>query len=109
MCDKLVLQELLESQMGMTVDSMHTHMAQNPTFPEEHSLPGAHMPIKGFYFTRNLPVAATTSSPRSSSRFLSSRFLKFARPSPAADTSADASPTAFANDTEPDVDGAVRR
>ena len=107
MCDRLVLQELLESQMGMTVDSMHTHMAQNPAISEEHSLPGAHMPIKGFYFTRNLPVAATESSPRSSSRLLSSRFLKFARPSPAA--LANASPTAFANDTEPDVDAAVRR
>lgn len=109
MCHKLVLQELLESQMGMTVDSMRTHMAQNPATSEEHSLPEAHMPIKGFYFTRNLPVAATTSSPRLSSKLLSSRFLKFARPSPAAETLADALPTAFANETEPDVDGAVRR
>ena len=91
--------------MGMTLDSMYTHMAQNPAACEEPSLPGAHMPIKGFYFIRNLPVTATKSSPKSSGRLSSSRFWKFARTSPAAETLA----TAFANDTEPDVDGVVRR
>ena len=102
-----MLQELLESQVGMTLDSMHTHMAQNPAPLEEHSLPGAHMPIKGFYFTKNLLVATPKSSPKAPSGRLSSCFPRLTKP-PMVETMAHASPTVFATGTEPDVDGAGR-
>lgn len=103
-----MLQDLLESQVGMTLDSMHTHMAQNPAPLEEHSLPGAHTPIKGFYFIKNLLVATPKSSPKAPSRCLSTCFLKLTKPLPMVETLAHASPTAFATGTEPDVDGAGR-
>ena len=94
--------------MGMTLDNMHTHMTADPTTVLEHSLPGAHMPIKGFYFTRNLPVPTHKSSPKAPSKRLSSRFLSFKKPSHAVESLAQESPIAFADETEPDVNGLGR-
>lgn len=92
--------------MGMALHDMRQQMTADPALLEGQCLPGAHLPMKGFYFTKNLPETFSSATPRTPGRLLSGGFLKPVRASPALETASKVSAADSAQTSTPQLDGA---
>ena len=76
-----VLQELLETQMGMSLPEMRAFCHTDPTGRSEQALPGARLPSKGFWLIKRPTAPSSAAAPRVPPRLL--RKMSFKPPSAA--------------------------
>ena len=57
------LQELLETQMGMSLPNMRAFCQADASSRSRQSLPGAHLPSKGFWLTKRPTAPSTAAAP----------------------------------------------
>lgn len=62
-----MLQDVLESQMGMQLAEMKQYSELDPVERTHTVLPGAHPPVRGFYLIKPSPIASLGKSARSAS------------------------------------------
>ena len=60
--DLCCLQDVLQSQMGMQLADMQRYSQLTPVQQAQSALPGAHLPAKGFYLIKPLPVPTSSKS-----------------------------------------------
>lgn len=59
----LLLQDLLESQMGMGLAEMRDFCQADPSSRTQQGLPGAHLPAKGFWIAKKPSAPSTVDTP----------------------------------------------
>ncbi|KAA6424283.1 MAG: hypothetical protein FRX49_05495 [Trebouxia sp. A1-2] len=61
---------LLATQMGMSLPEMHAFCQWDPASRSEPTLPGAHMPSKGFWLVKRPTAASTAAAPSVAGRLM---------------------------------------
>ena len=66
----LNLQDLLETQMGMSLPEMRTFRQADPFTRDTQALPGAHLPSKGFWLVKRPTGPSTAAAPSTPGRLM---------------------------------------
>lgn len=66
----LGVQELLETQMGMSLPDMRAFCQSDPATSRGRTLPGAHLPSKGFWLLKRPTAPSTAAAPSPAGRFM---------------------------------------
>ena len=64
------LQDLLETQMGMSLPEMRTCCQADPFTRDSQALPGAHLPSKGFWLVKRPTAPSTAAAPSTGDRLM---------------------------------------
>ena len=62
-CILVCLQDILKTQMGMSLPEMKAFCQADPVAKAGQSLPGAHLPSKGFWLTKRPTAPSTAAAP----------------------------------------------
>jgi len=63
MCSRVCLQDILKRQMDMSLPEMRAFCQAYPVAKAGQSLPGAHLPNKGFWLTKRPTAPSTAAAP----------------------------------------------
>ena len=63
-------QDLLETQMGMSLPEMRAFCQSDPSTRDSQALPGAHLPSKGFWLVKRPTAPSTAAAPRAAGRVM---------------------------------------